>query len=106
MAEQPAVSVSAPYASDQAAMSVQPAPAAPAAKPLADDVEQQFTDDLVAANRFKAFLIGRGIEVPREVTEGLAKLVAKYLDDHKPDPTELLKQTKVRVERVRPREAE
>jgi hypothetical protein len=35
---------------------------------------ERYIDDLQAANRFKAFLIGTGVEVPADVIEGLAIL--------------------------------
>jgi hypothetical protein len=38
-------------------------------------------DDLGAANRFKSFLIGSGVEVAKEVTEGLANLVSAFSEE-------------------------
>ncbi|MFL6856408.1 MAG: hypothetical protein ACJ8EB_00710 [Allosphingosinicella sp.] len=40
-----------------------------------------FTDDLIAANNFKTFLVGRGIEVPNELLSGLGEFVSRYHDD-------------------------
>lgn len=100
MPEHPVASTSTSYASNEVPASVRPTMAVPAETSVADDVEQQFTDDLIAANRFKTFLIGRGIEVPKEVTEGLAKLVAKYLDDQKTVAAELPKKVNVRSKKT------
>ncbi|MEM5315563.1 hypothetical protein [Paraburkholderia sp. JHI869] len=38
------------------------------------DATRQYLDDLEAANRFKTFLLGIGVEVPADVIEGLARL--------------------------------
>lgn len=40
--------------------------------------EEQFLDDLVAANRFKNYLVTQGIDLPEGVLEGLAKLSARF----------------------------
>jgi hypothetical protein len=37
-----------------------------------------FNDDLIAADRFKTYLIGLGKEVPKEVLRGMAELMAEY----------------------------
>lgn len=39
----------------------------------------QYLDDLEAANRFKTFLLGTGVEVPSEVLEGLARLTERLI---------------------------
>ena len=44
----------------------------------ADDL---FVDDLVAANRFKNFLIGRGVDVPADVINGLSELISAFNTD-------------------------
>jgi hypothetical protein len=43
------------------------------------DPGAEFRDDLIAANRFKAFLIATGTEVPERVIAGLARLTSDYL---------------------------
>lgn len=40
-----------------------------------------FTDDLIAANNFKTFLVGRGIEVPEKLLAGLGGFVSRYDED-------------------------
>ena len=40
-----------------------------------------FLDDLIAANHFKTFLVGRGIDLPTEVTDGLSLLIATFQND-------------------------
>lgn len=47
--------------------------------------ELQFMDDLVAANRFKTFLLGTGVDVPEQTSQALAGLVATYIDHTKDD---------------------
>jgi hypothetical protein len=47
----------------------------------ASQTDEQFIDDLVAANRFKTFLVGRGADVPPEVSKGLAQLVSQFADE-------------------------
>jgi hypothetical protein len=44
----------------------------------------QYLDDLEAANRFKTFLLGTGVEVPSEVLEGLAQLTEHLLTKGEP----------------------
>jgi hypothetical protein len=43
--------------------------------------DQAFIDDLVAADRFKSFLVGRGVDIPKDVLEGLAALSTVFADD-------------------------
>jgi hypothetical protein len=38
----------------------------------------QFIDNLVAADRFKTFLVGRGVEVPFGVSQGISELVSAF----------------------------
>lgn len=45
------------------------------------ETDSQFIDDLVAANRFKTFLVGRGVDVPERVLEGLGGLMTHFKDD-------------------------
>jgi hypothetical protein len=40
-----------------------------------------FVDDLVAAIRFKTFLLSRGEDVPDRVSEGMSRLVAAFRID-------------------------
>lgn len=50
-----------------------------AQEPKADGAwEQQFLDDLVAANRLKTFLVTQGIPVPEPVLRGLATLSDRF----------------------------
>lgn len=60
-----------------------PPPGSPALVPLALEgpSDATFIDDLVAANRFKVFLVGRGIEVPSDVLLGLGRLTSEFQDD-------------------------
>jgi hypothetical protein len=44
-------------------------------------IDLTFVDDLTAASNFKAFLIGRGIEVPDKILEGLGEFSYKYDED-------------------------
>jgi len=44
----------------------------------AAEIDLAFVDDLTAANNFKTFLIGRGIEVPDRILEGLGEFTYKY----------------------------
>lgn len=44
----------------------------------ADVADNQFIDDLIAAVRLKNFLIGRGVDVPAEVSQGLARLSTRF----------------------------
>lgn len=46
-----------------------------------DPADDLFVDDLVAANRFKNFLIGRGVDVPADVINGLSELVTAFNPD-------------------------
>ena len=39
---------------------------------------RQFLDDLVAANRLKTFLAAQGVELDRELVEGLARLSGAF----------------------------
>jgi len=62
-------------------MSYQPSEAERAgARPDEEPTERDltFVDDLTAANNFKTFLIGRGIEVPERILEGLGEFTFKY----------------------------
>jgi hypothetical protein len=43
--------------------------------------DRQFVDDLVAANRFKTFLVARGAPVPKEVLKGLGDLSSDFSPD-------------------------
>lgn len=43
------------------------------------DASAEFRDDLIAANRFKTFLVSSGVEVSERVIAGLAKLTSEYL---------------------------
>jgi hypothetical protein len=43
--------------------------------------DDQFLDDLSAAIRLKSFLVGAGREVPKDVTKGMAELVAVFDED-------------------------
>lgn len=43
------------------------------------DASAEFADDLIAANRFKTFLVSSGVEVSERVIAGLAKLTSEYL---------------------------
>lgn len=47
------------------------------------ETDSQFVDDLVAANRFKTFLVGRGVDVPERVLEGLGGLMTQFKDSVK-----------------------
>ncbi len=40
--------------------------------------DEQFLDDLSAANRFKAFLIASAVDVPGDVSKGIAELVSAF----------------------------
>jgi hypothetical protein len=40
--------------------------------------DEQFFDDLLAAHRFKTFLVSTGVEVPVEVSKGIAELLEKF----------------------------
>jgi len=40
-----------------------------------------FLDDLIAANHFKTFLLGRGIDLPPELMTGLNVLMTAFQDD-------------------------
>jgi hypothetical protein len=46
-----------------------------------DQVDTQFIDNLVAADRFKTFLVGRGVEVPFGVSRGISELVSAFASD-------------------------
>jgi len=48
------------------------------------DASAEFRDDLIAANRFKTFLVSSGVEVSERVIAGLAKLTSEYLYDTSP----------------------
>jgi hypothetical protein len=37
-----------------------------------------FWDDLIAANRLKIYLLGNGVDVSKDVEDGLADLTARY----------------------------
>jgi hypothetical protein len=43
--------------------------------------DQQFIDNLVAADRFNTFLVGRGVEVPFDVSNGISELVSAFAND-------------------------
>lgn len=43
--------------------------------------KRQFLDDLVAADRFKTYLISRAVALPMDVSEGLAGLAARFDSD-------------------------
>lgn len=40
--------------------------------------EQQFIDDLIAANRLKNFLVTQGFDIPEPVLKGLANLSGRF----------------------------
>lgn len=46
-----------------------------------DGFDSQFLDDLVAANRFKTFLSGKGVDISYEISHGLATLVTAFASD-------------------------
>jgi hypothetical protein len=50
-------------------------------------VVQQFLDDLIAANRFKTYLLSTGADVPEKVVAGLARLIEASLDDREGNPS-------------------
>lgn len=50
------------------------------------DVMREYVDDLEAANRFKSFLLGLGVEVPAEVIDGLARLTDDLITSRAPSP--------------------
>lgn len=65
-----------------------PEPATPAAsnktliEPGSDfGFDEQFIGNLVAADRFKTFLVGRGVEVPFGVSRGISELVSAFAND-------------------------
>jgi hypothetical protein len=43
--------------------------------------DDQFIDDLIAANRLKTFLHARGIETSKELAFGLARLVSAFAEE-------------------------
>jgi hypothetical protein len=47
----------------------------------AQDFFAQYVDDLQAANRFKTFLLGVGVEIPAELTLGLAGLLEQLTSE-------------------------
>lgn len=50
---------------------------------LAEDgpSDESFLSDLVAAERFKSFLVGRGVAVPDDVIDGLSRLSNRFQSD-------------------------
>jgi hypothetical protein len=40
--------------------------------------DEQFFDDLMAAHRFKTFLVSAGVEVPSDVSQGIAELLETF----------------------------
>ncbi len=48
---------------------------------MLDRADAAFIDDLIAANRFKTFLVGTGVLVPVDVLQGLSRLMSEFADD-------------------------
>jgi hypothetical protein len=44
-------------------------------------IDQQFLDDLSAANRLKSFLVGRGQRISEDASRGIAQLVSDFASD-------------------------
>jgi hypothetical protein len=55
--------------------SPQSSPSAPEGEP-----DELFLDDLSATRRFMSFLLSRGVEVPKLISEELGELSSKFVD--------------------------